>query len=144
MSNTCSFEKSILSLSVKSSCSISKIGLSNTKGSTYFSSFKWLIILPPVTASITPTATYAIAIFQLNILASNITEAKSTKGEDIKNENVTPIGKPAFVNPINNGIDEQEQNGVTVPSKADNIFAVTPLYLPNIFLVLSGGKKDCI
>ena len=43
---------------------------------------------------------------------------------------------------INKGIEEQEQNGVTVPSKAANIFAVTPLNLPKIFLVLSGGKKD--
>jgi len=29
------------------------------------------------------------------MLASKITEAKSTRGEDIKNENVTPIGRPA-------------------------------------------------
>jgi len=82
-----------------------------------------------------------MAIFQLKILASKITEAKSTSGDDIKNENVTPIGKPALVKPINKGIDEHEQKGVTVPSKAPNIFAEIPLYLPNIFLVLSGGKK---
>ena len=75
------------------------------------------------------------------MLASSITEAKSTRGEDIKNENVTPIGKPALVKPINNGMEEHEQNGVIVPSKAPNIFAEIPLYPPNIFLVLSGGKK---
>jgi hypothetical protein len=75
------------------------------------------------------------------MLASKITEAKSTSGEDIKNENVTPIGRPALVNPMNKGMDEQEQNGVTVPSKAPNIFADTPVNLPSIFLVLSGGKK---
>jgi hypothetical protein len=45
------------------------------------------------------------------------------------------------VKPINNGMDEHEQKGVTVPSKAPNIFAEIPLCLPNIFLVLSGGKK---
>jgi hypothetical protein len=39
-------------------------------------------------------------------------------GEDIKNENVTPNGNPALVKPINRGIDEQEQKGVTVPSSA--------------------------
>ncbi len=58
----------------------------------------------------------------------------------MRNENVTPTGKPALVNPMNNGIDEQEQNGVTVPNSADKKLAVMPLNLPNIFLVLSGGK----
>ena len=82
-----------------------------------------------------------MAILQLKILASSNTDARSTKGEDIKNEKVVPIGNPALVNPMNSGIDEQEQNGVTVPSKALRILAVTPLYLPSIFLVLSGGKK---
>ena len=58
----------------------------------------------------------------------------------MRNENVTPKGSPALVNPINNGIDEQEQNGVTVPRRAAMIFAHIPFNLPNIFLVLSGGK----
>lgn len=53
---------------------------------------------------------------------------------------LTPNGSPALVNPINKGIDEQEQNGVTVPSKAAIQFADTPLNLPMIFLLLSGGK----
>ncbi len=87
-----------------------------------------------------------MAIFQLKILASNSIEAKSTRGGDeIKNENVVPIGNPADVKPINKGIDEQEQNGVTVPNSAANVFAVIPLYFPpNIFLVLSGGKKSFV
>jgi hypothetical protein len=101
-------------------------------------------MVPPITASITPTTTYAIAIFQLKILASKITEARSTRGEDIKNEKVTPIGNPAFVKPINSGIEEHEQKGVTVPRSAPKIFAVIPLNLPSIFLVRSGGKKLCI
>jgi len=70
-----------------------------------------------------------------------MTEVKSTRGEEIKNEKVTPIGRPALVNPINRGIEEQEQNGVIVPNKAPRIFAETPLNLPSIFLDLSGGKK---
>lgn len=82
-----------------------------------------------------------MAIFQLNMLASKIIDAKSTRGDEIRNENVTPIGKPALVKPINKGMDEQEQNGVTVPSNAAKIFAVTPVNLPRIFFVLSGGKK---
>lgn len=93
-----------------------------------------------MTASITPTITYAIAIFQLKMLASKMTEARSTNGDDIKNENVTPSGNPALVNPMNSGIDEQEQNGVTVPNRAARVFAPIPWNLPKIFLVLSGGK----
>ena len=67
-------------------------------------------------------------------------DARSTKGEDIKNENVTPIGNPAFVKPMNKGIEEQEQKGVTVPKRALNILADIPFNLPSIFFVLSGGK----
>ena len=51
---------------------------------------------------------------------------KSTIGDEIRKENVTPRGSPALVNPMNNGIDEQEQKGVTVPSKAAIIFAQMP------------------
>ena len=68
-------------------------------------------------------------------------EPRSTKGEDIKKEKVTPTGSPAFVKPINIGIDEQLQKGVTVPSKALKILAFIPLKFPSIFFVLSGGKK---
>ena len=84
--------------------------------------------------------TYTIATFQPKILISSTSEPKSTIGEDIRNENVTPSGSPALVNPINKGMEEQEQNGVTVPNKAAIIFAPIPLNLPRIFLVLSGGK----
>ena len=38
-----------------------------------------------------------------------------TKGEVIRNENVTPNGMPPFTNPMNSGTDEQEQNGVMAP-----------------------------
>ena len=65
---------------------------------------------------------------------------RSTIGEEIKNEKVTPNGNPALVNPINNGMEEQEQKGVTVPSKADITFAPIPSNFPKIFLLLSGGK----
>jgi len=61
-------------------------------------------------------------------------------GEDIRKEKVTPRGSPAELNPINSGIEEQEQNGVTVPSKAAIAFAPRPLKRPKIFLLLSGGK----
>ena len=66
------------------------------------------------------------ATFQPNILIKSTRLPRSTIGEEIKNENVTPSGRPALVNPINSGIDEQEQNGVTVPSNAAMILAPTP------------------
>ena len=60
------------------------------------------------------------------ILISNTRLPKSTIGEEIKKEKVTPSGNPALVKPINNGIEEHEQNGVTVPNNADMIFAPIP------------------
>ena len=67
-------------------------------------------------------------------------DAKSTNGEEIKKENVTPIGKPALVNPIKRGIDEQEQNGVSVPSNAPNKFAMIPFCFNKMRLVRSTVK----
>ena len=75
-----------------------------------------------------------------NTLISSTREPKSTSGDDIKNENVTPSGRPALVNPLNNGIDEHDQNGVTVPRSAEKILAFIPLNFPSIFFVFSGGK----
>jgi hypothetical protein len=74
------------------------------------------------------------------MLISKTREPRSTIGEEIKNEKVTPSGKPADEKPINKGIDEQEQKGVTVPSKAATEFAPIPRNSPNIFLLRSGGK----
>ena len=51
---------------------------------------------------------------------------KSTIGEEIRKENVTPSGRPALVKPMNSGMDEQEQNGVTVPKRAAMQFAPMP------------------
>ena len=45
---------------------------------------------------------------------------------EIKKLNVTPNGNPALVNPMNSGMDEQEQNGVTVPNNAAMMFAPIP------------------
>ena len=85
-----------------------------------------------------------MATFQPKILINSTRDPKSTIGDDIKKEKVTPKGKPALVKPINNGIDEQEQNGVIVPSNAAKILAPSPWKRPIILLVLSGGKKLCI
>ena len=60
------------------------------------------------------------------MLISKTRLPRSTIGEEIRKENVTPSGNPALVKPINSGIEEQEQNGVTVPSRAAIIFAPIP------------------
>ena len=48
------------------------------------------------------------------------------KKEEIRKEKVTPSGRPALVKPINRGMEEQEQKGVTVPRSAEIIFAPIP------------------
>src|SRR5665647_1482373 len=97
-------------------------------------------MVPPTTAKISPTTTYAIAILapKKDIKINN--DAKSTSGEDIRKEKVIPRGSPAELNPINIGILEQLQKGVIVPSKAPSIFPLMPLMFPRSFFVLSGGK----
>jgi hypothetical protein len=67
-------------------------------------------------------------------------EPRSTKGDEIRNENVTPSGSPAAVNPMKMGIEEHEQKGVNVPRSAPMIFAPIPEYPPRIRRVRSGGK----
>lgn len=84
------------------------------------------IKVPPITAIISPIITYAKATFAPKILINNTRLPKSTIGEEIKKENVTPIGSPALVKPINKGIEEHEQKGVTVPNSADIMFAAIP------------------
>ena len=57
---------------------------------------------------------------------SRTSEPRSTIGEEIRKEKVTPSGRPALVKPINRGMEEQEQKGVTVPRSAEIIFAPIP------------------
>lgn len=58
----------------------------------------------------------------------------------MRKEKVTPIGSPAFVKPINKGIDEHEQNGITVPRKAVTMFSPIPWNPPSIFFVFPCEK----
>lgn len=58
----------------------------------------------------------------------------------MRKENVIPRESPAFVNPINIGIEEQEQNGVTVANRAATVLPKIPLYRDKICFVLSDGK----
>ena len=66
---------------------------------------------------------------QDNIDIQEVLQEKEQKKKDEKYnayvKNVTPKGRPALVKPMKSGIEEHEQNGVTVPSKAAAIFAPT-------------------
>ena len=57
-----------------------------------------------------------IVIFKPNVPKNIATATSFTSGEVIRNAKVTPRGIPPFTKPINNGIEEQEQNGVTAPN----------------------------
>ena len=58
----------------------------------------------------------------------------------MRNDIDVPTGNPALLNPMKMGIDEQLQNGVTVPRRAPATLPFIPLNLPIISLDLSGGK----
>ena len=60
------------------------------------------------------------------MLMSSTRLPKSTIGEEIRKEKVTPNGSPALVKPMNSGMEEQEQKGVTVPSSAAIVLAHSP------------------
>jgi hypothetical protein len=60
------------------------------------------------------------------MLISRSSEPRSTIGEEMRNEKVTPTGSPAEVKPIKSGMEEQEQKGVTVPSSAETQLAQMP------------------
>ena len=69
-----------------------------------------------------PTAMYAPAARgpALGVISNNAAAISLIKGELIKNVIVIPNGIPAAINAINNGIEEQEQNGVTTPKNTAN------------------------
>lgn len=62
-----------------------------------------------------PLKTYIPVIFHPNVPANIATATSFTRGEVIRNAKVTPNGIPPFTNPMNSGMDEQEQNGVMAP-----------------------------
>ena len=62
-------------------------------------------------------------------------------GDEMRKEKVAPTGSPAPVKPMNSGMEEQEQKGVTVPSSAAATLAHRPRNRPRMRLERSGGKK---
>ena len=67
-----------------------------------------------------PTVTYSRVNFQPNSPHNRTTAISLTRGEVIRNARVTPKGIRAMMNPINRGMLEQEQKGVTAPNPAPN------------------------
>ena len=110
------------------------------KSSTCSSICRRSMSVPPATAITRPSSTYTTATRTPKILISSTRLPRSTMGEEIRNEKVTPRGSPAPVKPMNSGMDEQEQKGVTVPSRAATQLAPSPRNRPRIFLLRSGGK----
>lgn len=82
-----------------------------------------------------------IATFQPKSPYKRIIATSLIIGAAIKNEKVTPNGTPASTNPKNNGIAEQEQNGVTIPNIAAKTFPVKVFLPSKAFLVFSGVKN---
>lgn len=58
----------------------------------------------------------------------------------MRKEKVTPRGKPARVKAMNNGMDEQAQKGVTVPSSAPHHVATKTFETPKNALASFGWK----
>ena len=96
--------------------------------------------VPHDTARNNPKATYTSATLAPKMLINNTRLPGLIIGEEIRNDNVIPIGSPALVKPMKIGIDEHEQNGVTAPSNAPIMLALIPRKRPMILLLRSGGK----
>jgi hypothetical protein len=92
-------------------------------------------------AMVNPVPIYIAATSQPNIPYNRIMATSFIIGAAIRNENVTPRGTPDSIKPKNNGIAEQEQNGVTIPNVAAIILPVKVCLPSSAFLVRSGVKK---
>ena len=83
---------------------------------------------------------YSKAIFQPNMPNNRVKATSLTMGAEIRKENVTPSGTPAWTNPMNRGTAEHEQNGVTIPREAAITLATPSDFPASIALVRSGVK----
>ena len=61
-------------------------------------------------------------------------------GAAIRKEKVTPSGMPLSMNPMNSGMAEQEQKGVTMPSALAMMLPRKSGFPSSAFLVFSGEK----
>ena len=65
-------------------------------------------------------------------------------GAAIRKEKVTPSGTPAETKPMNSGMAEQEQKGVTMPSDAAMALPIPSRRPASSARVRSGEKKERI
>ena len=65
-----------------------------------------------------------------------------TMGADTRKEKVTPSGTPASINPMKRGTAEQEQNGVTMPSRAARILPINTGSFSRTRFVLLFGREE--
>ena len=97
------------------------------RSQTFVGDAAWMrAMIPHHSIAILTSENASLTDPEVKQLAMRIIEARSTRGDEIINENVTPSGSPAAVNTIKSGIDEQEQNGVSVPRSAPKTFAPKP------------------
>ena len=89
-----------------------------------------------------PLITYIRAIFQPKRPINKTRATSLIMGEATKKEKVIPNGTPAWMNPKNKGMAEQEQNGVIIPKRAAKILPVYLFLWDKIFLIFSGGRYD--
>jgi hypothetical protein len=93
---------------------------------------------------IRPLIIYMSAIFHPNKPRSNTRATSLIIGEAIRKENVVPSGTPAWTKPKNNGIAEQEQKGVIIPSSEAKTLPTYLFLRESIALIFSGGRYDRI
>src|SRR4030067_1993773 len=65
-----------------------------------------------------------------------------TMGAETRKEKVTPRGTPEVTNPMKRGTAEQEQKGVTTPSREASTFPADSRFPDRMRRALSGVKKD--
>jgi hypothetical protein len=81
-----------------------------------------LITVPPYDCQYNAYHHICDCIFPIEYAGKQKHDARSTCGDEIRNENVTPMASPALVKTdINNGLEEQEQKGVIVPAMRHDV-----------------------
>ena len=109
------FKKEVFSLSHSVDCCCDCACTFFTQSLRYVSKCILPKIKPPIQPNRMPLTTYNTVACSPKDPKNIATATSFTKGEVMRNASVTPSGMPPFTNPMNSGIDEQEQNGVIAP-----------------------------
>ena len=87
-----------------------------------------------------PVDAYRSAVFHPKRPKRSTSATSLIIGAAIRKEKVTPSGMPLSMNPMNSGIAEQEQKGVTMPSVLAMMLPRKSGFPSSAFLVFSGEK----